>query len=125
MNLSKTSIVLILIVCLLAAGAAWAVNNWIESDHIIVDIEEYSITFNVNATLQNGRYKCVKGDVLLFNGTVTSDTFMLQYANVTLWCNSSYTGFWSLTDGDGYYEISYNDTDTIGPFDFYANATIT
>jgi len=116
--MKKTTVALILIACLLAAGVAWAVNEYVISDHVIVEIEEAILTLEVSV----GPY--VRGDILRFNGTLTSESVIFVGANVTLWCNSTYTGYSNLTDADGAYEIFYP-TAQIGTFDFYANATVT
>lgn len=116
--MKKRTIVLILTALLIGVAVAYAVNTYVISPTVSVTVEDYSLTLFVNDTT------AMKGDTLRFNGTLTSDTYVFESVNVTLWCNSTYTGFSTLTDSLGYYEILFPAT-TAGTFDFYANATIT
>ena len=115
--MKKTSIAIILIFCLLAAAGAYIV-NYVISNHVIVEVEGYSVTLLVDEN------KYVVGDTIKFYGNLTSPNFYLEGANVTLWRNGTYTGYSNFTGAYGYYEIFYNTTE-VGTFDFYANATIT
>ena len=111
-------IAILLATILLATVAAWAVNEWVISQHVVIEVEEAFLTIQVS----EGPY--VKGDTIRFNGTLKSDTIIFIGANVTLWCNNTYTGYSNLTDDSGAYEIFFPLT-TKGTWDFYTNATIT
>ena len=112
-------IAILLATILLATVAAWAVNEYIISNHIIGEAENYILTLNVNASSP-----WMVGDTLKFTGTLTSSTYYFPNVNVTLWCNNAYTGNWTLTNSTGGYAILYP-LKTAGTYDFYTNATIT
>jgi hypothetical protein len=117
--LGKLKLALALL-CVLILGITLGavVQQYIISPPVTVSVEEYTLTLVVNAST------CVVGDILRFNGTLATNGFVYEGANVTLWCDNTYTGNSSLTDSDGYYEIFYNAT-SVGTFEFYTNATVT
>jgi len=108
--------VAIALVVLLIGVVAAATYTYL-SPIIPVTVEEYSLTLAVDADI------CAKGDTLNFSGTFTTETYLITEQNITLWCDNVYTGFWCLTDEEGYYEILYPAL-TIGVFNFYTNATL-
>ena len=120
--MKKTTIAIILIVCLIVATVAWAANEYfITSPHVIVEVEEYAITFEANST------RITLGETILFTGTYSytnsTDTYYVEGETVTLWYNTTNTGFTDVTDDFGYYEIPFTPI-AVGTYDFYANATV-
>ena len=115
-------VAILLATILVATVAAWAVNEYfITSPHVIVEVEEYAITFEANST------RITLGETILFTGTYTyannTGTYYIGGETVTLWYNTTNTGFTDVTDDFGYYEIPFTPI-AVGTYDFYANATV-
>ena len=113
----KSLIACLLVTVLAAAAAAWAINQYIISEPVDLVFEEYILTLEANAT------HFMIGEVVYFNGTLTSNGYYFQDVNITLWRNGTYTGYSTKTVTEGYYEFFYNVTD-VGNYRFVANATI-
>jgi hypothetical protein len=117
----KTSIAIILILCLLGAVAAWAVNEYVISPHKIVEVEEYILTLDVNTT------RCKVRETIMLTGTFsyTNSTgdYDMTYATIQLYCNNAFVES-TQTDDSGAYTFLYV-PQIVGTYDFYANATIT
>lgn len=120
--MKKSLIVYALIAFLACAAITWAVNNYILSNHVPVEVEEYKITLEANIT------RITLGETILFSGTYSyansTGDYWMTGETVTLWYNTTDTGQTDVTDSNGYYEIPFTPS-TVGTYDFYANATIT
>lgn len=116
--MSKLKWLAVLLACLLAgAGVAVVASIIIRSPTITITVEDYALTINANATT------CITGETINFTGTLTTDSFIIENQNISLYySNDTYTGLSDFTDANGFYTIIWTATTNLS---FYTQAEIT